>query len=43
MIIFELHRWRYKPISLYHLLNGITNPKYKLLRFSTTNFFKSWH
>jgi hypothetical protein len=23
-----------------HPLNGITNPKYKLLRFLTTNFFK---
>jgi hypothetical protein len=26
-------------IGLYHPLDGITNPKYKLLRFLTTNYF----
>jgi hypothetical protein len=27
-------------IGLYHPLDGITNPKYKLLHFLTTDFFK---
>jgi len=27
------------PIGLYHPLDGITDPKYKLLHFLTTNFF----
>jgi hypothetical protein len=28
------------PIGLYHPLDGITNPKNKLLCFFTTNFLK---
>jgi hypothetical protein len=28
-----------KPIGLYHPLDGITNPKYKLLQFLKTNNF----
>jgi len=28
-----------KPTGLYHPVAGVTNPKYKLLHFLTTNFF----
>ncbi len=36
---FENESWKH-PIGLYHPLDGVTNPKYKLLHFLTTNFWK---
>ncbi len=30
----------YFTIGLYHAPNGVTNPKYKLLHFLTTNFLQ---
>jgi len=33
-------KYHFKSIGLYHSLDGVTNPKYKLLRFiQLTNFF----
>jgi hypothetical protein len=36
---FQRILFRKNPIGLYHPLDGITNPKYKLLLFLTTIFF----